>query len=331
MTNELKKAKALFDKMLKENDECTTTEMMVEYAKQEKLVLAISVISKIDERIEYAKGRMADSSQLYWLSNWLNAEISSIIGIRPKEEGKSRTIIKTVYGNNFSETTQPKEEVIDWYQKPFEELIGLRFRDVAYPDCITTISHNHTIETDKEGDVYLSFGGDVVGWIKQRGVVAQILVPIKSANEILEKGLKELDEMTDEEFKERILKSQKKLDKIKIKSFEDSYAELFGNRESENYKKTMAEIPLEIQVKCLKDDNNIMINELALKEREVQEAKLSGYDRGWNKAVSIFDNLVTKQLMEILLDNSLNENEKVEKTITFISDVKIKYPSLTPQ
>jgi len=69
----------------------------------------------------------------------------------------------------------PKEEEVDWYQKPFKELIGMRFRDVTYTDNIITIGHNHTIETDKDGDVYLSFGGDAVGWIKQHGVLAEIV------------------------------------------------------------------------------------------------------------------------------------------------------------
>jgi len=78
---------------------------------------------------------------------------------------------------DFVQSLLPKEEEVDWYQKPFKELIGMRFRDVTYTDNIITIGHNHTIETDKDGDVYLSFGGDAVGWIKQHGVLAEIVEP----------------------------------------------------------------------------------------------------------------------------------------------------------
>jgi hypothetical protein len=45
--NEIKRAKALYDKMLSEKSSATSTEMMVEYAKQEKRAFAMEVIEKI--------------------------------------------------------------------------------------------------------------------------------------------------------------------------------------------------------------------------------------------------------------------------------------------
>jgi hypothetical protein len=120
---------------------------------------------------------------------------------------------------DFVQSLLPKEEEVDWYQKPFKELIGMRFRDVTYTDNIITIGHNHTIETDKDGDVYLSFGGDAVGCIKQHGVLAEIVEPetktenflsdavpyLKAGFDKFEKFKTESDEVKDDSDKSKII------------------------------------------------------------------------------------------------------------------------------
>jgi hypothetical protein len=52
-------AKELFDKMLNENDECTSTEMMIEFAKLHVEAALKEAIEKIEMDVEYDTDRIA--------------------------------------------------------------------------------------------------------------------------------------------------------------------------------------------------------------------------------------------------------------------------------
>ncbi len=106
----------------------------------------------------------------------------------------------------LDESILPKEEEVDWYQKPFKELIGVRFRDVVSPNLVIEIGRNNVIKTDNDGDVYLGVDNNLIAWIKQRGVLAEIVETKTESETILEKGLKALEEMTPEEVQDRTKK-----------------------------------------------------------------------------------------------------------------------------
>lgn len=87
------------------------------------------------------------------------------------------------------ESMIPKES-IEWFEKPFDELIGVKFYDVIEPHRIIKITGDSKIVQLKNGEVYLEKLHNTIFWIKANGVTSKIVEEPNESKPLSENTIK---------------------------------------------------------------------------------------------------------------------------------------------